>query len=142
MREAVIVASRRTALAKSFRGSFNMTRPDDLGAHAIQAALGDVPALDKAEVDDVIMGCGLPEGPAGHNVARVALLGAGLPSSVSGTTVNRFCSSGLQAIAIAAGQIAIGAMDAAVAGGVESMSMVPMGGNKPSAHPGLFAERP
>ena len=124
MREAVIVASRRTALAKSFRGSFNMTRPDDLGSHAIQAALADVPALDPAEVEDVIMGCGLPEGPAGHNVGRVALLGAGLPSSVPGTTVNRFCSSGLQAIAMAAHRILVDGCDVAIGAGVESITLV------------------
>lgn len=124
MREAVIVASRRTPLAKSFRGSFNMTRPDDLAAHAIQAALGDVPQLDKAEVDDVIMGCGLPEGPQGHNVARVALLRAGLPASVAGTTVNRFCSSGLQAIAMAAHAILVDGAEVAIGAGVESITLV------------------
>ncbi len=124
MREAVIVASRRTPLAKSFRGSFNMTRPDELTAHAIQAALADVPALDKAEVEDVVIGCGLPEGPAGHNVARVAVLGAGLPSSVSATTVNRFCSSGLQAIAMAAHRVLVDGCDVAIGGGVESITMV------------------
>lgn len=124
MREAVIVASRRTALAKSFRGSFNMTRPDDLAAHAIQAALADVPQLDKAEVDDVIMGCGLPEGPQGHNVGRVALLRAGLPASVAGTTVNRFCSSGLQSIAMAAHAILVDGADVAIGAGVESITMV------------------
>lgn len=124
MREAVIVASRRTALGKSFRGSFNMTRPDDLAAHAIQAALADVPQLDKAEVDDVIMGCGLPEGPQGHNVGRVALLRAGLPASVAGTTVNRFCSSGLQSIAMAAHAILVDGADVAIGAGVESITMV------------------
>lgn len=124
MREAVIVASRRTPLAKSFRGSFNITRPDDLAAHAIQAALGDVPQLDKAEVDDVIMGCGLPEGPQGHNVARVALLRAGLPAGVAGTTVNRFCSSGLQAIAMAAHAVLVDGAEVAIGAGVESITMV------------------
>ncbi len=124
MREAVIVASRRTALAKSFRGSFNTTHSADLTAHAIEAALGDVPALDKAEVEDVIVGCGLPEGASGQNVARVALLGAGLPSSVSGTTVNRFCSSGLQAIAMAAHRIVADGCDVAIGGGVESITLV------------------
>ncbi len=123
-REAVIVASRRTALAKSFRGSFNMTRPDDQLSHAIQAALADVPQLDPAELEDVIIGCGLPEGPTGHNVARVAALGAGLPSSVAATTVNRFCSSGLQAIAMAAEHILVNGADAVMAGGVESITLV------------------
>jgi acetyl-CoA acetyltransferase family protein len=124
MREAVIVASRRTALAKSNRGSFNMTHSADLGGHAIQAALADVPALDKAEVDDVIMGCGLPEGSSGHNVARVSLLRAGLPKTVAGTTVNRFCSSGLQAIAMAAHRIIVDGCDVAIGAGVESITLV------------------
>jgi len=123
-REAVIVASRRTALAKSFRGSFNMTRPDDQLSHAIQATLADAPQLDAAELQDVIIGCGLPEGPTGHNVARVAALGAGLPSSVAATTVNRFCSSGLQAIAMAAEHILVNGADAVMAGGVESITLV------------------
>jgi acetyl-CoA acyltransferase len=124
MREAVIVASARTPLAKSFRGSYNMTRPDDLASHAITAALGQVPQLDPSEVEDVIIGCGLPEGPAGHNVARVALLGAGLPASVPGTTVNRFCSSGLQAIAMAAHRILVDGCDVAIGGGTESITLV------------------
>jgi acetyl-CoA acetyltransferase family protein len=124
MREAVIVASARTALAKSNRGSFNMTRPDDLAAHAIRSALSQVPQLDDAEVEDVIIGCGLPEGPSGHNVARVALLGAGLPTSVPGTTVNRYCSSGLQAIAMAAHRILVDGCDVAIGGGTESITLV------------------
>ncbi len=123
-REAWIVASKRTPLAKSFRGSFNMTRPDDLASHAIQAALADVPALDPAEVDDVIVGCGLPEGPSGHNVARVALLGAGLPETIPGTTVNRYCSSGLQAIAMAAHRVLVDGCDVAIGGGTESITLV------------------
>jgi acetyl-CoA acyltransferase len=123
-REAVIVASRRTALAKSFRGSFNMTRPDDQLSHAIQATLADAPQLDPAELEDVIIGCGLPEGPAGHNVARIAALGAGLPSKVAATTVNRFCSSGLQAIAMAAEHILVNGADVVMAGGVESITLV------------------
>jgi acetyl-CoA acyltransferase len=124
MREAVIVASRRTPLAKSFRGSFNLTRPDDQLAHAIQAALADAPQLDAAEIDDVIIGCGLPEGPQGHNVGRIATLLAGLPSSVAATTVNRFCSSGLQAIAMAAEHVLVNGADVVMAGGVESITMV------------------
>jgi acetyl-CoA acetyltransferase family protein len=124
MREAVIVASARTPLAKSFRGSFNMTRPDDQAAHAIQSALAQVPQVSKEEIDDVILGCGLPEGPQGHNVARVALLAAGLPASISGTTVNRFCSSGLQAIAMAAHRILVDGCHVAIGGGVESITMV------------------
>ena len=124
MREAVIVASARTALAKSHRGSFNVTRPDDLAAHAIKAALAQVPAVDPAEIEDVIMGCGLPEGPSGSNVGRVALLGAGLPASIPGTTVNRFCSSGLQAIAMAAHRVIVDGCDLAIGGGTESITMV------------------
>src|ERR1041385_7009395 len=96
MREAVVVTSSRTPLAKSFRGSFNMTRPDDLAAHCIRHVLGKVPQLDPAEVEDVILGCGQPHGPAGHNVARIASLRAGLPVTTAGLTVNRYCNSGLQ----------------------------------------------
>jgi acetyl-CoA acetyltransferase family protein len=124
MREAVIVANARTPLAKSFRGSFNITRPDDLAAHAIKAALAQVPKLDPEEIDDVIMGCGLPEGPSGHNVARVALLAAGLPTSVSGTTVNRYCSSGLQSIAMAAHRILVDGCEVAIGAGTESITLV------------------
>jgi len=124
MREAVIVSSKRTPLGKSYRGSFNMTRPDDLAAHAIRASLDAVPDVADADVEDVIFGCGLPEGPAGHNVGRVALLRAGLPSSVPGVTVNRFCSSGLQTVAMAAHRIMVGEADTIVAGGVESISLV------------------
>ena len=98
MREAVVVASSRTPLAKSARGSFNMTLPSDLAAHCISDALGKVPQLDKKEVEDVILGCGQPHGSQGHNIARVAALRAGLPTSVAGLTVNRFCNSGLQAV--------------------------------------------
>jgi acetyl-CoA acyltransferase len=123
MREAVVVASSRTALAKSFRGSFNLTRPDDLAAHCIQDVLRKTPALDPAEIEDVVLGCGQPHGPQGHNVARVAAMLAGLPSSVAGTTVNRFCSSGLQAIAMVAHQIMHEGVDAAIGGVVESISM-------------------
>jgi len=124
MREAVVVASSRTPLAKSFRGSFNLTRPDELAAHVIRDALGKVPRLDPAEVEDVIMGCGQPHGSQGHNIARVAALRAGLPVSVAGTTVNRFCSSGLQAIAMAAHHIMNDGADAAIGGGIESITMM------------------
>jgi len=123
MREAVVVTSSRTALAKSFRGSFNATRPDDLAAHCIKDVLRKTPKLDPGEIEDVILGCGQPHGPQGHNVARVAAMLAGLPPSVAGTTVNRFCSSGLQAIAMAAHQIMHEGVDAAIGGGVESISM-------------------
>ena len=124
MREAVVVASSRTPLAKSFRGSFNLTRPDDLAAHCITDALGKVPQLDPAEIEDVVLGCGQPHGPQGHNIARVAALRAGLPASIPGTTVNRFCSSGLQAIAMAAHHIMNDGADAAIGGGVESITML------------------
>jgi acetyl-CoA acyltransferase len=122
MREAVVVASSRTALAKSYRGSFNMTRPDDLAAHCIRDVLRKTPALDPAEIGDVILGCAQPHGVQGTNVARIAALVAGLPASVAATTVNRFCSSGLQAIAMAAHQIVQEGADAAI-GGTESISM-------------------
>jgi len=123
MREAVVVTSSRTALAKSFRGSFNMTRPDDLAAHCIQDVLRKTPKLDPSEIEDVVLGCGQPHGPQGHNVARVSAMLAGLAPSVAGTTVNRFCSSGLQAIAMVAHQIINEGVDAAIGGGVESISM-------------------
>src|SRR5437879_8708579 len=101
MREAVVVASSRTPLAKSQRGSFNMTLPSDLAAHCIKDALGKVPQLDPKEVEDVILGCGQPHGAQGHNIARVSAMRAGLPVSVAGLTINSFCSSGLHAFAIA-----------------------------------------
>jgi acetyl-CoA acetyltransferase family protein len=124
MKEAVIVASSRTPLAKSFRGAFNLTRSDEQLAHCIRDVLRKTPQLDPAEIEDVIIGCGYPAGVQGSNVARVALLLAGLPVTVAGTTVNRFCSSGLQTIAMAAHQIIIGGADAAIGGGVESITMM------------------
>jgi len=124
MREAVVVVSSRTPLAKSFRGSFNLTRPDDLAAHCIKDVLGKVPQLDPREIEDVILGCGQPHGAQGTNVARVATIRAGLPASIPATTVNRFCSSGLQAIAMAAHQIIQEGADAAIGGGVESITMM------------------
>ncbi len=127
MRDAVIVAAVRTAVGKAPKGSLKDTRPDDLAAIVIKEAVRRA-GIDPAEVDDVIMGCAFPEGVQGMNVARVALLKAGLPTSVPGMTINRFCSSGLQAIAIAAEKIMCGYADIVVAGGTESMSMVPMGG--------------
>jgi acetyl-CoA acyltransferase len=123
MREAVVVASSRTGLAKSFRGSFNMTRPDDLAAHCIQDVLRKTPQLDPAEIDDVVLGCAQPHGPQGDNVARVAAMLAGLPVTVAATTINRFCSSGLQAIAVAAHEIINEGVDAAIGGGTESISL-------------------
>ncbi len=124
MREAVVVASSRTPLAKSFRGSFNLTRPDDLAAHCIKDVLRKTPQLDPAEIEDVILGCGQPHGVAGTNVARVATIRAGLPVSVAATTVNRFCSSGLQSVAMAAHQIINEGAEAAIGGGVESITMM------------------
>ncbi len=139
MREAVIVASSRTALAKSFRGSFNMTRPEDLAAHCIKDVLRKVPQLDAAEIDDVVLGCAQPHGPQGHNIARTSAMLAGLPTSVAGTTINRFCSSGLQAIAVASHQIISEGVEAAIGGGVESISMTPAAGNP---HPELQKRLP
>jgi acetyl-CoA acetyltransferase family protein len=123
MREAVVVASSRTPLAKSFRGSFNLTRPDELVAHCIKDVLRKTPALNSAEIEDVFMGCGFPEGSQGMNIARVAAIRAGLPVTVAGATVNRFCSSGLQAIALAAHEILHEGADVAIGGGVESITM-------------------
>jgi acetyl-CoA acyltransferase len=123
MREAVVVTSSRTALAKSFRGSFNLTRPDDLAAHCIRDVLRKTPQLDPNEIEDVILGCGQPHGAQGHNVARIAAMLSGLSPTVAGLTVNRFCSSGLQAIALAAHQIIHEGVDAAIGGGVESITM-------------------
>src|SRR5271156_3515918 len=123
MREAVVVASSRTALAKSYRGSFNMTRPEDLAAHCIRDVLRKSPALEPAEIGDVILGCAQPHGMQGSNVARVSSILAGLPVTVAATTVNRFCSSGLQAVAMAAHQIVNEGADAAIGGGTESITM-------------------
>ena len=125
MREAVVVASSRTGLAKSFRGSFNMTRPDEMAAHCIRDVLRKTTQLDPSEVEDVILGCAQPHGPQGSNVARVAAIRAGLPATVAATTVNRFCSSGLQAIAMAAHEIVHEGADAAIGGGTESISLTP-----------------
>ena len=122
MREAVVVASSRTPLAKSFRGSLNMTRPDDQAAHCIKDVLRKTPQLDPAEIEDVVMGCADPNGPQGMNVARVAAIRAGLPTSVAGITLNRFCSSGLQAIAMAAHVIVHEGASACIGGGVESIT--------------------
>lgn len=142
MPEAVIVSSVRTPVGKAFKGSLRSTRPDDLAALAIKEALARVPGLDAKEIDDVILGCAMPEGEQGMNVARIAALRAGLPIETSAMTVNRFCSSGLQAIAIAAERIRGGSAQVIVAGGTESMTMVPMGGNKVSPNPWLVDHSP
>ncbi|MSQ60334.1 MAG: acetyl-CoA C-acyltransferase [Betaproteobacteria bacterium] len=138
IQEAYIVAAVRTPVGKAPRGMFRQVRPDDLLAHALKSALAKVPNLDPASIGDVIAGCAQPEAEQGLNVARVALLLAGLPNSVAGMTVNRFCSSGLQAVALAADRIRLGEAEVMIAGGTESMSMIPMGGNKISLSPRIF----
>jgi acetyl-CoA acyltransferase len=130
MREAVIVASSRTPLAKSFRGSFNLTRPDDLAAMCVKDLLKKVPQLDRAEIEDVVLGCAFPEGPQGFNMARNVAMLAGLPVTTAGTTINRFCSSGLQAIAFGAHQIMNEGTDVVMAGGSESITMLQNDWNK------------
>jgi acetyl-CoA acyltransferase len=142
MREAVIVTAVRSALGKAHRGTLKDARPDDLAAQVIRSALERTPGLDPREVDDVILGCAFPEGEQGLNVARVAALRAGLPDSVPGVTVNRFCASGLQAIAEAAARIRMGWAEVVVAGGVESMSLIPMTGWRFAPHPGLVETWP
>src|SRR5580704_2584039 len=142
MTEVFIAAAVRTAVGKAPKGTLATTRPDDLAATAIQGALQRVPALAAAEIEDVILGCAMPEAEQGTNVARIASLRAGLPVEVSAMTINRFCSSGLQAIALAAERIMAGQGDVAVAGGTESMSMVPGTGNKLSANPWLIEHYP
>src|SRR5499433_1185595 len=142
MPEAVIVSAVRTPVGRAYKGSLRTTRPDDLAALAIEGALGRVPAIDSKEIDDVILGCAMPEGEQGMNVARIAALRAGLPVETSAMTINRFCSSGLQAIALSAERIRAGGADVIVAGGTESMSMVPMGGNKISPNPWLVDHYP
>jgi len=142
MKDAVIVSAVRTAVGKAPKGTLSTTRPDDLGAAVIAEAIKRAPGLDAAEVDDVILGCAMPEGEQGLNVARIASLRAGIPVSASAVTVNRFCSSGLQAIAYAAERIMCGFGEVVVAGGTESMSLVPMGGNKVSPNPSLVDSYP
>jgi acetyl-CoA acyltransferase len=138
VQDAYIVAAVRTPVGKAPRGMLRNVRPDDLLAHALKSALGKCPGLDAAEVEDVIVGCAMPEAEQGMNVARIGLLLAGIPNSVAGMTVNRFCSSGVQAVALAADRIRLGEADVMIAAGTESMSMVPMGGNKPSYSPAIF----
>ena len=142
MKEAVIVSAARTAVGKAPKGALRYTRPDDMAALVIDAVLQRAPGIDRAEIDDVILGCAMPEAEQGLNVARIASLRAGLPVSASAVTVNRFCSSGLQSIAYAAERIMAGFSTAIVAGGTESMSLVPMGGHKPSPNPALVDSYP
>jgi acetyl-CoA acyltransferase len=142
MREVVIASSVRTPVGRAYKGTLRATRPDELAAIAINGALERVPQLDAKEIEDVILGCAMPEGEQGMNVARIASLRAGLPVEVSAVTINRFCSSGLQAIAMAAERIMSGGAEVMVAGGTESMTMIPMGGNKISPNPWLVDHYP
>jgi len=142
MREAVIVSAVRTAVGKAPKGTLRATRPDDLGAIAIQGALERVPNLDKKEIEDVIIGCAMPEAEQGQNVARICSLRAGLPIESAAMTVNRYCASGLQTIALAAERVRGGGADVIVAGGTESMSLIPFGGNKISINPWLEEHYP
>ena len=142
MREVVIASSVRTPVGKAFKGTLRNTRPDELGAVAITGALERVPQIDRKEIEDVILGCAMPEAEQGMNVARIASLRAGLPVEVSAMTINRFCSSGLQAIAMAAERIMAGGAEVIVAGGVESMTVIPMGGHKVSPNPWLVDHYP
>lgn len=142
MRDVVIASAVRTPVGRAFKGTLRATRPDELAAVAIKGALERVPQVDPKEVEDVILGCAMPEAEQGMNVARIASLRAGLPVEVSAMTINRFCSSGLQAIAIAAEQIMAGGAEVVIAGGTESMSMIPMGGHKISPNPWLVDHYP
>lgn len=138
VQDAYIVAATRSPVGKAPRGMFRNVRPDELLAHVLKAALSQCRGIDPHAIDDVIVGCAMPEAEQGMNVARIALLLAGLPNTVSGMTINRFCSSGVQALALAADRIRLGEADVMIAAGTESMSMIPMGGNKPSFSPAIF----
>ena len=140
VQDAYIVAATRTPIGKAPKGVFRNTRPDDLLVHVLQSALAQVPNLDPNSIEDAIIGCAIPEAEQGLNVARIGVLLAGLPKSVGGVTVNRFCASGLTALAMASDRIRVGEADVMIAGGVESMSMVPMMGNKPSMNMGIFQD--
>jgi acetyl-CoA acyltransferase len=142
MREVVIASSVRTPVGKAYKGTLRATRPDEMGAVAIKGALDRVPQVDRQEIEDVILGCAMPEAEQGMNVARIASLRAGLPVECSAMTINRFCSSGLQAIALAAERIMAGGADVIVAGGTESMTMIPMGGHKVVPNPWLVDHYP
>ena len=142
MPKAVLVSAVRTPVGRAPKGALSTTRPDDLAATAITGALARLPALDKSAIEDVILGCAQPEGEQGWNIARMAALRAGLPVEIPGVTVNRLCASGLEAIALADQRIRAGAAQVIVAGGAESMSLIPMGGNKPSPNPWLAANYP
>jgi acetyl-CoA acyltransferase len=139
IRDAYIVAATRTPVGKAPRGVFRNTRPDDMLAHVLRSVVAQAPGIDASRIDDAIIGCAMPEGEQGMNVARIGLLLAGLPNTIAAQTINRFCSSGLQAVALAADQIRLGNADLMLAGGTESMSMVPMMGNKVALSPNVFA---
>src|SRR5436189_5013688 len=142
MQDAVIVSAVRTAVGKAPKGTLSVMRPDELGAVAIKGALDRVPQLDPSLIDDVIIGCAMPEGEQGMNVARIASLRAGIPVEASAVTVNRFCSSGLQAIAYGAERITLGQAGAAVSGSTAAMTMLPIGAHKISPHPSLVNSSP
>lgn len=142
MTDAVIASAVRTAVGKAPKGTLRATRPDEMAATVIQEALHRAPGIAPEEVEDVILGCAMPEGEQGMNVARIASLRAGLPNSASAVTINRFCSSGLQAIAYAAERVMVGAAETIIAGGTESMSLIPMGGNKIAPNPQLMQDYP
>ena len=138
VQDAYIVAATRTPVGKAPRGFFRNTRPDDMLAHVLRSVVAQAPGIDLSQIDDAIIGCAMPEGEQGMNVARIGVLLAGLPNTIAAQTINRFCSSGLQAVALAADQIRLGNADLMLAGGTESMSLVPMGGVKPSFNPHIF----
>ncbi len=142
MQQAYIVESKRTAIGKAVKGSLAQVRPDDLGAYVIQDILKRIPALNPMEIDDCVIGCSFPEGEQGMNLAKIMAMRAGLPFDVPGVTVNRFCSSGIQAISMAADRIRLGEADVMIAGGAESMSVVPLGGSKPAPNPYLVENMP
>src|SRR5690606_7440486 len=141
-RDAVIVSIARTAVGRAKKGSLAQTRAEDLGVAAMNAAMERAPGVAKADVEDIIIGCAMPEGEQGLNFARIMSLYAGFPTTVPAITINRFCSSGLQSIAFAAERVMLGAADIVLAGGVESMSHVPMAGFKPAPHPDIAAAMP
>ncbi|HVJ37973.1 MAG TPA: acetyl-CoA C-acyltransferase [Stenotrophomonas sp.] len=140
IQDAYIVAATRTPVGKAPKGMFRNTRPDDMLAHVLRAVVAQAPGIDVSRIDDAIIGCAMPEGEQGMNVARIGVLLAGLPNTVAGQTINRFCSSGLQAVALAANEIRLGNADLMLAGGTESMSMVPMMGNKVALSPSVFKD--